>query len=123
MLDQALLLRSRLIKRTDCLTKTQILFILVAIRYLNQQKLFCSIVSIHYFLKKARRTITPGEITMHLVPLVAAGYAIKPNSQVKITEAGKQALSDLDKQLKQARYTYGRSKKPAKQAKGPKPII
>ena len=124
MLDNILLLRSLLIKRTDCLTKTQILFVLLAIRHLNKIKDRTNYVSIFYFLKRARRTITIASINPLLATLTDAGYITKYKTTIKITLLGQQVLNDLDKKCKQARYKYGKKKiatgpKPDK----PKPII
>ena len=124
MLDNTLLLRKLLIKRTDCLVRTQILYILVAIRYLNKIRDRSNFVSIHILLKNSKRSISIKQIQTHSDLLFAAGYAKRIKTTITITEAGKQALNDLDKQLKQVRYNYSNNKRANKLKPGkPKPII
>jgi hypothetical protein len=97
--------------------------VLIAIRHLGKIRDRCNYLSIYIILHNSRRAVRHGDIETHVQTLIDAGYVDRIKTTIRITEAGKQALNDLEKQLKHARYSY-RKKKAQKSADNrPKPII
>ena len=90
---------------------------------MNAHKVRATTVSIFLFLRKAKRSINPANVLILATALKDAGYVTHEKNALRITEAGKQALNDIDKNFKQARYSYIKKKLKIQATTKPKTII
>ena len=108
-LNRVFIFNSVLRKQSAPLNKQFCVFILTSIRYLNKHHKSCNSISISILMRLNKHTTNTTDINKILKLLLASGYIIKHNTAIRITPLGLQALTDIERQVKEGSYKIRKS--------------
>jgi ribosomal protein S19E (S16A) len=121
-LDKAFLFRSTIRRQAAPLNNSFNIYILTAIRHIVSKKRGCNYLAILFIMRLNNHTTNSTDINTSFNQLISAGYISKHNTAIRITPAGLQALTDIERQLKECTYKMRKSDVPKISVKRPKTL-